>query len=303
MHKSFFTLVFGITVTIASAQNNNTQTSISTEIKETQNQVGKLLYGPLPYRTLKETIGEIYITLPLSKYDEKSGYRELFKKGDKKNVDAVEGAGKKLKLIFVNENEGIFTDSNGVEYICKIFEETFTQLAPLSDIENSRKLLINKPLWLNVNKFVVGDPYSDKGTVIENARFSKVIVIDVLASYSNEMPIFIICKDDKGRVGYENVNMSGTNSTIELSDLFIEKFFTENPQTKYKLSDKTWATVKAGRTEIGMPMDAVQLIEGRPTKRNKSVVGTIRKEQWVYGETAIQSYFYFENGKLTGISR
>ncbi|MCC8409788.1 DUF2845 domain-containing protein [Mucilaginibacter sp. UR6-1] len=305
---SFITVVFLALANLASAQSNGyikrgAYASAETAVKQEKKSEDKLLYGPLPYRTLAETVGETYIVLPLMDLFLKDGYSNLFLKGASKNISAKEGEGKLLKLTSLNEKEGFFIDSSGTEYRCEIIRERFTELAPIYDILSTKKRLINKPLWLNIKKYVVGDPYADKGTVIENARFAKVMVIDVLASYSNNVPVFIIFKDDKGRVGYENANMSGTNSTIELPDLFIEKFFTENPQTKYKLSDKTWAAVKAGRTEIGMPMDAVQLIEGRPTKRNKSVIGNIRKEQWVYGETAIQSYFYFENGKLTGISR
>ncbi|RYY34590.1 MAG: hypothetical protein EOP46_12910 [Sphingobacteriaceae bacterium] len=310
MPKYTSTLIISLFCVTAFAQNNSyikkgaytAAPTITQPAVEKQN--NKFLYGPIPYRTLQETIGETYLVLPMLDVFIEDGYRYLFAKNSNKNVSTKEGEGKFLKLISVNDKEGEFTDSAGNVYVSKIDDDnTFWNLAPVTDFENTRKLLLNKQLWLKTNQYTTGDPYNRKSLKkISNVRFTHVTVIDVLASFSNNAPIFLVFKTDKGDIGFENANVSGTNTDLDPEYWFNEKFFIENPQITYKLTPKLWEAVKAHDLQIGMPAIAAELIYGRPTKRNKTKTATTVTEQWVYGDGTDTWYVYITNGKVSSVS-
>ncbi|MCC8409784.1 hypothetical protein LJ707_12665 [Mucilaginibacter sp. UR6-1] len=304
MKKILLTIITALSVAIAFGQNNSYIKSGSIgkapQEKPAQKE-DKFLYGPVKYRELRETVGEKYLIIPIMKELASGGYRSI-SKGTIYNFDtklsAAEGVGKVLILKSIDDKYAHFIDSLGNDYVSDLLNGYINKLVPVYDIEQARKLFLDKILWLNQTEIYIFDEIKQSYSPIKNLRFEQVTVIDIVVSYNSSVPIRFILKNKKGEIGLMDVIVSGTNSSPEylFKHRFANIFFTKDPKLTYKYTPAMWAKIKAGVTEIGMTEDQVKLSRGFPDKINRST-GAGTADQWIYGE----SYLYFRNGKLTSI--
>lgn len=254
-------------------------------------------YGPVPYKDLKETIGEIYLVPKLSAYMAMDGYSIKKVSEPGKVLYNADIADKKLTLVAINDEVVHFKDSLGTLYTDDVFEGTLFDLCLVSDIENARKLFLNKKLWLN-KPYIIINPdsiRSDKNKV-SNIRFEPVTVFNVTAGTGDCASVRFWVKTDKNESGFLDMSVSGTNAGFKQEYFFDKFFFTEDPKLKYHFSPATWQNLKKGNIDLGMEKDAVLLAIGMPTDMNNSTA-TDGLDQWVYST----QYLYFRNNKLVDI--
>jgi hypothetical protein len=179
----------------------------------------------------------------------------------------------------------------------------FGDMTLASDLEDARKLLLNKTLWTNDNIYRTGDPYAPIGARHEISvnRFDPVTVVNVLPGMTNTRSIIVVAKTLKGEIIYQQLTVSGTNSDMQPTFAFDTFFFMEDPKLKYHFTPEVWKYVKIKVPTLGMPTQAVMLCEGPPKAINHSYNGNTSTDQWVYGDSSYSRYFYFTNGKLTAI--
>ncbi len=255
-------------------------------------------YGPVPYHTLQQTIGEDYVVLPMNQVLQEAGYN--IKKNDPQSshLSYKEGLGKTLKLISIDEKIAHFKDSANTEYITDIRKNMIEDVALKTDFEEANKLFLNKTLWLNVTTIHSGDIPSTKWGFISDLKFDKVEVIGFAGYISSHLPVCFLVKTSKGEIGWCPISISGTNSIEKYS--FEKYFLTVDPKVSCNCSSETWMSIKASIPKIGMTTQQVRLCIGPPNDINRTVTGKTITEQYVYGFNKF-SYYYFTNGKLTNI--
>jgi hypothetical protein len=257
-------------------------------------------YGPLPYRELKETVGETYIVLLTGGDSSPVSYQISKANEPRKLVLFKDLVGKKLKLMSIDKDNGHFQDSLGTEYLCHISDNTFGDIAPLKDIEDARNLFAGKTLWLNKDN--ASASASSDGTLsgkIELNRFEPVKVMSVSMSNNSDCPVIIKFRTAKGKEAVLKADVSGTNTEHDPEYAFNNLFFTQDPKTIFHFTPAIWQAVMNMSTPKGMPEDAFELVMGKPDHINSSQVGHTSHQQWVYGHDT-QRFYYFENGKYTG---
>jgi hypothetical protein len=259
-------------------------------------------YGPVKYRTLEETIGETYLVLPLSKYDLDYGYFNLYE-GDTTNdpnrLSKEKGDGLLITLASLQNDIAHFIDSSGKKYAAKLIDASISDVVPVYDIEQSRKLFLNKTLWMKRGfLFTYDDATGDYGK-ITGTHLDPVKVIDIVGGANQAFPVRFIVKTAEGETGFADVIVSGTNADlIDLKEYSFDKiFFAEDPHKTYHFTPKVWQMVKEYDTPIGIPMEAFKLVKGTPNAVNTLRTAKSVRQQWIYN-TIPRSYYYFENGKL-----
>jgi hypothetical protein len=258
------------------------------------------------YRSLEQTIGEKYIILS-DMSQQQEDYDFISKASTPNNgLPYGEGHGKVFKLTSIDDKNGHFVDSAGVEYLVRLENRyQFYSIASFSDFNDAVKLFLGKNLWMNADKLYGGRTLIDEKKYgiksdITGVRFAQVTVIDILPFGIDDLPLVFVLKTAKGEVGYTFVNVSGTNALRKNENLFENIFFAQNPKTLYHFTAAVWKMIETRDVKIGMPAQAVELVMGRPDARHNTKTATTFREQWVYGTTN-PSYYYFENGKLTVI--
>jgi len=258
-------------------------------------------YGPIAYRAPKETIGEDYYVMKVdtSRANLGDGYVRLQKVVNGKSVDIKENLeGKIIKLIEVNGDIGLFKDSEGIEYNSKISDElSFFDLIPVKEFEDTKALLLNKPLWVNNPHMQIGN-WETRNWPITAFRFEKVMITNVKYGSMAAWPIKITLKTADGEIGDTYISLSGTNTGLDMDHHWFSKnFFTTDPHLLYKFTPQVWKQIENYQTPIGMPTDAVVLMKGLPESINKTTDKTGTTYQYVFGKVS-PSYYYFKNGKL-----
>ncbi len=253
-------------------------------------------------RTLFALIGEDFIILPT---DVSSGGFFAFHYTNKPNMELSnkDVAGKHLKLIGINSKytEATFADSNGDRYTKGMIDSIIPGFIPLSEIQTAERIYNNTTWWLQrpALKVALGNKRRS-ASLWEPLKIVKVSISDV--SYA---PVRLTFKTQLGELGTADVDISGTN-TINHRDLSIEalrnrtfkSLLTDvNPKQGYKLSPAMWKIVEKGTIYLGMPSKAFEVMVGKPNHINTTTGFFGVHEQWVYGN----SYYYFENGKLTTV--
>lgn len=246
-------------------------------------QTGKTIYGPIPYRTFAEH--------------------------DAHPLPAIM-AGKIIKLISIEKNDAQFTDASGVEYTGYIGDRRdnpyIHDITPLSDIENSKKMFLNKTFWMRAFKIYEGLGKGNdriyRKKIMKGVFGQKVTVTDIVLVNDHTAPFQFILKTETGKIGWILVSTSGTNADITegLGNKvwFNDIFFTEDPKLKYHFDADTWEWLKMGIVSLGMTPEAVRPVEGSPKEINITSTAKGTREQWVYGYGYEHTYYYFENGKL-----
>ncbi len=253
----------------------------------------------LPYRMLSETTGEKYLVL--SHGDTNDEYTG-FKRTDhpNKKLSNHDLCGKILTVVSESYNTYSFVDSDNYTYTYENYGGgDIYFLLNITDVDNTKKLFLNKSLWINDNKVL--KPYN-KFSKILPARFERVTVINILPGDYHGTPVKFIVKTAKGDTSECSLNVSDTNRGDSMFNdgddyRFGSVFFVKDPKVTYHLSATAWAAVRAKKIYLGMPGDALRLVKGVPDKINRTTTAYAISEQWVYG----YSYYYFKNNKLTTI--
>jgi hypothetical protein len=259
-------------------------------------------------------IGQRVLFLPMSKSLQHFGYQSYFRLGDDnmRGLPYEELVGKIGKITskqakaiggfnFVITLEGV--DKKVVGYVVS---EQLDDIVFLKDLDDARKKLIGKPLWLwNGNLNTIDETGSVFGSV-ELPRFTKVTVIDVVAGTYDHTPVRLILKSADGKIGYDDVAWSKTNvdPILQESSNFDSDFFSVDPHTLYRFSEQQWTAISKSKILIGMTPQMVKLARGRdPEKINRTTTGSRIDEQWVYenGKSNPNSYIYFSNGKVVSV--
>lgn len=264
----------------------------------------EIQYGPVKFRELKEMVGENFLVLPMAKSLQHFGYQLIYRDKASSLTDHVsydELSGKLLKLIDLSDGvHGTFADSAGNKYRITAYTNQFDSLVPEYDLDEASRLFLNKKLWLKTSYISTYDERLDEQGSINNLSFQPVTVIDILASEDDQQPVRFVVKLISGKVGFVDVNMSGSNQGYEYRKTysFNNSFWTFNPKEKYKYPPAMWKFIEKGDVRLGMTRQQVILCIGEPDDINTSVYRSGSQEQWVYGDTD-RTYYYFQNGVLT----
>jgi len=265
----------------------------------------KKLYGPVDFREIKEMIGEEFIVIPKRKLLQHYGYQFLYKEQSKGFPDHVtydEMVGKIIKLVSVDySNPCIFIDSTGAKFLFTPYIGTFDDLAPLKDLKEASKLFKGRKLWVKRGFLNTYDENTEKVGRVDVLRLSSVLVTDIVVGDEAVEPVRFILKTPFGKVGYIDVNMSGSNESYKYRDdfSFNNWFLTYDPKLKYKYSPAMWKLIQKGYVRLGMTSQQVKLSIGDPDDVNTSMYSSGTHEQWIYGKDSDKTYYYFENGILT----
>ncbi len=268
---------------------------------QTKTVTGPLTYGPVPYRTLEQTIGEDYIVLKQNGTEKKYGFSWI-KKADDDDFPYLKDStlvGKTLKLVQIDKNRTAqLIDGSSVRYRCKLVEDRYGDIAPLYDVSEAKKKFFQKTLWYNHDWIKSIPNVTNNKNALKNLRFEPMRVIDVEFSDLSDCPVRFILETFTGEKGYMDVDVSGTNTDRKF--IFERFFFEQDPKLLYNFTPQEWHCIKAGLPQIGMSTQAVRLCLGPPNDINRTVAGKNVTEQYVYGFNKF-SYYYFTNGKLTTI--
>ncbi len=257
-------------------------------------------YGPVPYRTPEQTIGEDYTPPPppLKKYTWAASlnFADNYEKVLYKDV-----LNKKFKLVKIeNGKTGYFMGEDGKEYKTNIGDDGhFFGMFSVKDLEMSRAMFLNKTLWIkNYNAQV----YHDKDDKYKDTLISTlqpITVKDISIGRHSDLPLVFTVRTRTGNIACYGIDLSGPDN-LRQSKYFVENnFYLKDPKLTYHFSTAVWRQIEAGETPIGMVTDAFELVMGRPTKVNRSRTGNTIREQWVYGEDSPR-FYYFTNDKYTG---
>lgn len=247
-----------------------------------------------PYRASEQTIGETFIVNPSEPDRKKHIFIE--DKDGKKLSDLYDG--RSLKFVKFEGIYGYLVDSVGNEFKTIFMKDQLSDVTPLIDFKAAQQLE-NKTFWLNLTKVYLGPAAVSRNSAsIKNLRFTRVTILKATLSGASYFPFALTLKTATGEIGNTYVYLSGTNGK-EPGYAFTEKFLSEDPKLKYHFTPAVWKMVQAGYTDIGMPMDAFELVMGSPNDIHSTKTAKGTTQQWVYGT----SFYYFENGKLTAIQR
>lgn len=254
-------------------------------------------------------VGERFIFLPRTKSTQKYGYQN-FKGGDGKYGQPTYNkyVGRIAKVVSVEKGRILWDiefemEDNGHRLTATAFSGTISDIALIADIDNARSKWIGKTLWYVDNKI---DTYNeDTGEVgsMKVKKYSPVKVVDIVLGWYDHEPVRFILQTSSGEEGFKDVNLSGTNVSDTLRDIFNFKefFLTQDPRIMHKWSDRIWSAIEEGKVFVGMTDKQARMSWGKPEEINKTVTNNIVHEQWVYGSSGYFSFLYFENGILTAI--
>lgn len=174
-------------------------------------------------------------------------------------------------------------------------------IAYLKDVDTAKKMLLGKTLYAMVNSGYY-DVEDGKMRVAKIKKFAPYIVQSIGVGNS-ECPVKIIAKNTDGTEIAFLVAFSGVNKPycgfINGNGYFYDVFMFLNPKLKYKnIPSSIWNLIMNGRVQRGMTKEQCRLSWGNPENINVTTGSFGTHEQWVYG---LDSYLYFENGKLTTI--
>ena len=289
---------------VANSQSKFLKTGTIGEVSKTKKEnENKRLYGPVDYRDFSEMVGEDFVIMPKIKSVQHYGYQLIYKEGSSgmDNVSYKEGLGLVLKLKSFEGIQGIFQDSLGNRYTTKAYNNQFSDLAPLRDLNEAAKLYLHQYLWLKERSLSTYDEGTDEYGSIPVDKLTRVKVEDIVVGTEEQKPVRFILKTSTGKIGYIDVNMSGSNQSYQYRKFysFYSSFWTFDPKLRYKYSSSIWNLIAKSDVRLGMTAQQVKMSLGEPDNVNYSTYKSGSHEQWVYGEDSSKTYYYFENGILT----
>lgn len=181
---------------------------------------------------ISEWVGESFIFLPQSKHMQKYGYLSFgitYHKyvGRIAKVISVSGDDITHKLVFKMED-------NGEELNTTFNFDSIDGIALVADIDNARSRWLNKTLWFKKKELSVYDEKKDTLFSIKIRKCSPVKVIDIIAGWDNYSPVRFSLQCPSGDEGFVDINLSGTNVSVELRNRSLSKIIF-SPRIQRKL--------------------------------------------------------------------
>ena len=257
-------------------------------------------------------IGERVIFLPKSKALQTYGY-QMFSSGSwPNNKVSYQDVVGKIGTIQKIEKKGYSTEitvktNDGSTYYSRLLnvsekkgEASIDGIAFLRDIDDARKLYLNKTLWLSNRQIVSYDSENDSFIGKDVKKYSPVKVVDIVAGWYESNPVRFIIQNEFGIKGFVDVNMSGTNvaAILRNSNRFEELFFEQDPRQLYPWNKEIWSSIESSQVFLGMTKLQVLMALGKPHKINQTMNQSVTIEQWVYKN---KGYLYFQDSLLTSI--
>lgn len=191
-------------------------------------------------------------------------------------------------------------DDDSAEFSVDYVDDSVDDIAPLADIINARSEYIGDTLWYKSASIVGYDFNNDKFIGDTIAKYSPVIVTDIVAGWYAWSPVRFIIKTIDGREGFVDVTMSGTNvpQILLKRNRFEDYFLTSDPRLSHDWSRRVWSAIERGTVYIGMTQEQVRMSWGEPKEINRTSLPSAVNEQWVYGSG---NYVYLTSGKVSAI--
>lgn len=182
----------------------------------------------------------------------------------------------------------------------KAYGETVDGIAPLRDLEYARTRWKGKTLWLQDASLATWDESSQEHGSVKLKKYSPVVVEDVVAGWYNHEPIRLILKTEKNEIGFQDVNVTGTNIGISLRKYrqFADTFLEQDPRADRNWPSEIWNAIENAKVAVGMTSEQARMSWGKPKSVNRTVTSRGAEEQWVYGSS---TYLYIQEGKVTAV--
>jgi hypothetical protein len=257
------------------------------------------------YISISEWQGKRVIYLPRPASLRKFGYQAFSGGSGQFGCPTYEEAAGKIGTVMAVEMGQFPKVVIGIEgssrrYVGTIYLETLDGVAFLDEIDQARKELIGKTLWILSSDIETYDETSEKYGSVKVRKFSPVKVTDVVVGWRNEEPIRLILKSENGDEGFLDVNISGTNGSKRLVGYtHIDKRFSlVDPKRAYPWPKPIWDAIQDEKVALGMTKEQVRMSWGEPKSISQTVTAAGKSEQWVFGSGA---YVYFTGGFVSGI--
>ena len=224
-----------------------------------------------------------------------------FEKIEEREVDCPRGICKRTYIIF-NCDGQLYEHEFIIEGIDKLRESksfnTINNFVYITDIDIAYKLLLNKTIYIISDQWL--EEKNNHGVYVFKQKYIPVLITKI-GFGNSDGPVKIVFKTNNGEEYYRDVIFSGINSSsAPVFGVPFQDFFSfDNPKDKYpNISNNIWTLIQNGKVKIGMTKQECKLSWGEPKNINTTSGNFGVHEQWVY---SIDSYLYFENGKLTTI--
>jgi hypothetical protein len=255
-------------------------------------------YKPFDYIPIENWVGHKFLILPsISKKGEHLGFRD----SNGAHPSKAEIVGKICTVTKVTGErfkEVTFKmDDSGEIYIANAYNDTINDIVLLADLENARSKWLGKTLWFVDTEIKTFDSDTNDYGSIAVKRNSPLKVVNIVAGWDSDAPIWFILQTLSGEEGFINIHVSDTNVSESFRDIcrFEDYFLEEDPRKTYKWDEKIWSAIDKGEVFLGMTKQQVIMSWGKPERINRTVISSSTSEQWVYGRV----YLYFDNGILT----
>jgi len=174
------------------------------------------------------------------------------------------------------------------------------QLIYLDEVDKAKELLLNKKLFVKTDRWLYTNDQGEEQYSFDNQKYIAVTVKNIGLG-TQDGPVKIIFSPLNSDKEYcLDVRFSGINKDVGIFGIdFDDAFQFENPKNEFpNISATDWMLIQNGKVKIGMGKKECILSWGKPEKINKTILGNVVSEQWVYSTS---SYLYFKNGILTSI--
>ncbi len=247
--------------------------------------------APRP-RPIDTWVGETFVVLPRPPSRQRDAYEAIEVRDQiarHPTHEEVAGAVLKVTAVKYDRLDPVVTlvrADTKQEYTARPVAGSIDGLAPLGDIEGARSQWTGKTLWLAVPDLLtpgVGAP--DVG-VLPVKRFAPVEVMDVVFGWSSAAPVRFIVRAPGGRLGFRDVQTTGTNvpEALRKQHTFDEAFLTEDPRFEVDWPADVWTAIEDGRVVLGMTAEQARMSWGPPRRIERVVAGIEQQERWTYGD-------------------
>ena len=215
-------------------------------------------------------------------------------------------------------------EDNGERLASRNASRFIVGIALLSDIEHARQRWFGDTVWLKQRYLNTYDAATDTTNRILVGKYTPVEIEDVTTGWYNLVPVRFVLRAEDGRMGFLDLNVSGTNTMWPGDSRFDDHFIECNPQRQRDWPGEVWDAIGLGEIFIGMTVEQVDESWGRPKGTNVTITEQTRRDQWIYdglvtptregkglllrtGEgtelLSTRVYLYFDNGTLSTIQR
>jgi hypothetical protein len=172
---------------------------------------------------VEEWEGKRVIFLPLPRGLQQCGYGNISGVVMKSVNPYPYAAGKIGKIVTIERGQPpkilIEVEETGSRFIgtASVGTHTLGGIAFLDEIDEARKELVGKALWILDSHLQTYDESSGTIGFLKVKRFSQVKVVGVVVGWNSDNPIRLIAKTEAGEEGFCDVSISNTNANPKLA--------------------------------------------------------------------------------------